>query len=124
MILTSTPRLDGLMSLDTPLHSEKDPGGSIVLTKPLRATGGEFVINVDTGAQGAVWVEVLQPGRGTVVPGFGFEHSVATVTNDVNHAVRWVDAGVLYGAERLGEQLVQLRIRMVGTKLFSFGFDS
>ena len=101
-------------SLDAPLHSAPHPNGSTVVTRPLQATGGELLLNVDTGAQGAVWVEVL-------------EVAVAIVANDASHAVRWVDKATksiyMYSARKVGRRTVKLRMTLVGAKLFSYGFE-
>ena len=106
-------RLDGLISLDTPRLAAGN--GTVVLTRPLQATGGPLRLNIDTGAQGAAWVEICDATPAKVaLPGFGMAEAVAVVTNDVDHAVQFANktGRVLYGAERLAAgRLVQLRTR-------------
>ena len=94
MINLPTARLDGLVSLNTPLHRGGGQrwNGTKVVTRPLKATGGALRLNIDTGAQGAAWVEICEatPGR-PALPGFGMAEAVAVVTNDVDHAVEWAN---------------------------------
>jgi hypothetical protein len=85
---------------------------------------GDLFVNLDTGAQGAVWVEVLEPDAEIILPGFTREDAVACVANSVAHVVTWIDkaTGEEYSASRLQGKPVRLRLTMVGAKLFSFGF--
>ena len=95
------------------------------MTRPLQATGGELLLNVDTGAQGAVWVEVLEAESTAALPGFGRQNAVAIVANDASHVVRWVDKATksIYSARKVGRRTVKLRMTLVGAKLFSYGFE-
>ena len=106
-------RLDGLISLDTPRLAAGN--GTVVLTRQLQATGGPLRLNIDTGAQGAAWIEICDATPAKVaLPGFGMAEAVAVVTNDVDHAVQFANktGRVLYGAERLAAgRLVQLRLQ-------------
>jgi hypothetical protein len=104
-----TVRLDGLVSLDTPLHRGGGQrwNGTIVMTRPLKATGGPLRLNIDTGAQGAAWVEICEatPGH-PALPGFGMAEAVAVVMNDVDHVVEWANKTdsawpVMYSAAQL-----------------------
>ena len=134
-------RVDGLVSLDVPLHPASGDMAQLV-TKPLVVSGDELVLNVNTGAGGMIRVEVLNT-TGDALPLFSDPpttddwssrdaksslHVEPVVTNSIAASVHWraltnVNGGAVwrkYGLESLRGQQVKLRFHMVGAKLYSY----
>ena len=135
-------RLDGLMSLDSPLHPS-DGNVSIAVTKPLTVSADDLFLNVNTGAGGVVRVEILNASDDTPLPLFSdsaprkgggrsenHQNTIAIVTNSIAKKVQWhvlrsvngVHTWETYGLQQLRGQKVKLRILMVGAKLYSYSF--
>eukprot|EP01051_Picozoa_sp_SAG22_P001962 SAG22_NODE_83_length_21704_cov_58.556584_5_plen_145_part_00 len=119
-------RLDGFLSLDTPLLKDGEQGwdGSELLTKPLVFKGKGLQLNVDTGAAGSVLVEMQDAASGVPLPGFSLNDSVPLVSNSVRALVSWQAAG---GGETtdvgsLAGKTVRVRLVTLGTKLYSIQF--
>ena len=84
-------RMDGFSALVAPLHSARggDGDGSQsqwLVTKPVAVSGTELLLNLDTGAQGVVLVEILaghdRGWNGSLsVPGFGFANTVPIIAD-------------------------------------------
>ena len=135
-------RVDGLVSLDVPLHpASGDIDMALVVTKPLVVTGDELVLNVNTGAGGIIRVDVLNATTGDALPLFSDPptrddgssrrdaksslHVVPVVTNSIAASVHWRAQTTnaqwrKYGLESLRGQQVKLRFHMVGAKLYSY----
>ena len=88
-------RLDGFVSLDSPLLSESAAtellagwNGSDCLTKPLVFTGSRLRLNVDTGAAGSVLIEVIDAASSLPLRGYSLDDAVPMVANSVRLAPR------------------------------------
>ena len=136
-------RLDGLVSLTSPLHP---PSGnvSVAITKPIVVSGTNLALNVDTGAGGVIRVEVLNSTSSQPIPLFSdsvidkgvftvnHENTVPIVSNSVAKIVQWHTLIHLngkhvrqqYGLEALHGQQVKFRFLMVGTKLYSYSLKT
>ena len=105
-------RTDGFASV----HVGADPGE--LLTRPLRFTGKELVINYSTSAGGSVRAE-LQGQSGKPIPGFTLADSRNLVGDAIEQPVNWtkgVDVSSLAG------QPVRLRFVMQDADLFAVRF--
>ncbi len=105
-------RLDGFVAVSAPY------AGGELLTKPLRFTGDELVLNYQSSAAGSVQVELLDEA-GEPFPGFAAADSELIFGDEIARVVRWradPDLGVLAG------RVVQLRFIMADADLFSFQF--
>jgi len=89
-----------------------------LLTKPIRFSGSELVLNFSTAAAGRVQVE-LQDERGTPIPGFKLGEGPPMVGDKVAQVVRWGEGADL--AEWIGKP-VRLRWVLQEADLFSFQF--
>lgn len=105
-------RLDGFVSADAAYS-----GGQFT-TAPLRFTGRQLELNVDTGAGGCVYVEVLD-AAGQAIPGLTRAEAVPVWGNAVRLPVRWRDQSDL---SALANQPVRLRFLMQDCKLYAFRF--
>jgi hypothetical protein len=136
-------RLDGLVSLNSPLHP---PSGnvSVAITKPIVVSRTNLVLNVDTGAGGVIRVEVLNSTTSQPIPLFSdsvvdkgvftinHENTIPIVSNSVAKVVQWhtlihVNGKHLrqqYGLEALRGQQVKFRFLMIGTKLYSYSLKT
>ena len=118
-------RLDGFLSLDTPLLKDGEGwDGAELLTKPLVFAGKSLQLNVDTGAAGSVLVEMQDAASGAPLPGFSLNASVPLVSNSVRAVVSWQTEG---GGETtdvgpLAGKSVRVRLVTLGTKLYSIQF--
>ncbi|MCL4179052.1 MAG: hypothetical protein KJ072_15080 [Verrucomicrobia bacterium] len=111
-LLRYTLRTDGFASVNAPYQ-----GGELI-TKPLRFTGRELVLNVSTSAAGSLRVEV-QNAEGTPVPGFSLGDSTEIVGDAIERVVRW-DAGSDLSA--FANRPVRLRFVMKDADLYSLRF--
>ncbi|MCK4591437.1 MAG: hypothetical protein KAT86_06755, partial [Candidatus Latescibacteria bacterium] len=105
-------RLDGFVSADA------DYTGGKIITPPLQFEGVRLQLNVDCGALGEVWVELLDE-RSLPIEGFTMDDAVSADRNGVAQEVWWKqgpDVGKLAG------RFVRLRIRMRAAKLYAFQF--
>lgn len=112
-IVRYVQRLDGFVSLDT--------GNAVgtARTVPVKVTGRNLVLNLDTGALGELRVGLLG-ADGKPLPGFAAGDCEPVEFNGTGVAVRWkggADLSALQGRE------VALEFRSNRTKLYSFRFE-
>jgi hypothetical protein len=106
-------RLDGFVSINAPLA-----GGEIV-TKPLRFSGRELVLNFSTSGAGSIRVEI-QDENGRTVKDFGLEDCPEIYGDDIEYMVKWKSAGDVSG---LAGKPVRLRFVMKDADLYSIRFN-
>lgn len=111
-LLRYTLRTDGFTSVNAPYR------GGELLTKPLKFTGRELVINFATSAAGSVKVEV-QDANGTPLPGFTLAEAVDQIGDEIERGVRWNSKAELAS---LSGQPVRLRFVMKDADLYSLRF--
>lgn len=105
-------RLDGFVSADA------DHTGGELVTPPVTFDGNRLELNIDCGAMGEAWVELLdQTGR--PIPGHTMDDAVSVDRNGVNQEVWWRNGPKV---DKLAGQPVRLRIRMRSAKLYAFKF--
>jgi hypothetical protein len=107
-----TLRVDGFVSVQAPRA-----GGELV-TKPLRWSGKELVLNVATAAAGGVRVEIQDAG-GAALPGFALADADEIVGDAVERVATWkgsADVG------RLAGRPARLRFVLADADLYSFRF--
>ena len=107
---------------------------STAVTRPVLVTGPRLTLNVDTGAGGSVYVEILdESADNPPIDGFALAQSLPTVGNDIALPVLWQKLHKFgnrtewekYDMQRLvGGRPFRLRFTMVGTKLYSFAFSN
>lgn len=105
-------RLDGFVAVNAPY------AGGELITKPLRFSGDELVLNFASSAAGQIRVE-LQDEKGRPIPGFSAEDCAEIYGDEIGRVVRWTgdpDLGALAG------RVVKLRFVMADADLFSFRF--
>lgn len=107
-----TLRTDGFASV----HAGADPGEMV--TRLLRFSGAELVVNYSTSAGGSLRVEV-QDATGKPVPGFRLADCLPLVGDAVQQPVRWKNNPDL---ARLAGQPVRLRIVLQDGDLFAIQF--
>lgn len=105
-------RTDGFASV----HVGADPGE--LLTRPLRFTGRELVMNYSTSAGGSVRVEV-QDESGQPFPGFTLADSRKLVGDAIEQTVRWMNGG---DVSALAGRTVRLKFVMQDADLFAIQF--
>jgi hypothetical protein len=107
-------RLDGFVSADA------GPGGGTFTTPVIIFEGNRLELNIDCGATGEAWVEILG-SDGNPVKGYGMDDAVSVDRNGVAQEVWWrhgPDVG------RLAGKPVRLRFRLRSSKLYAFQFVS
>jgi hypothetical protein len=105
-------RLDGFVSADTPYE-----GGELT-TRPLKFSGSQLELNIDTSAGGSVRVELLDM-EGRPIPGMAGEDSPWLVGNSVRLPVTWSKSPDL---RNWTGKPVRLRFIMRDCKLYAFQF--
>ena len=105
-------RTDGFASV----HAGADVGE--LLTRPLRFTGKELVVNYSTSAAGSVQVEV-QDASGKPIPGFTLADSRNLVGDAIEQLVTWTKGS---DVSSLAGQSVRLRFVMHEADLFAIQF--
>jgi hypothetical protein len=94
-------------------------GGGEFTTPPVRFTGGQLLVNVDTSASGEMRVALLG-ADGNPLPGFALEEcAIIHTTNDINRVVMW-KGGSSVGA--LAGTPVRIRFVMRDVDLYAFQF--
>ena len=107
-----TLRTDGLVSVNAPY------GGGEFLTRTLRFSGSELVVNFSTSAPGGLRVEIRSPG-GRPITGYALGDSDQLIGNEIERVVTWKgnqDVGPLAGKP------VRLRFVMKDADLYSLRF--
>jgi hypothetical protein len=107
-----TLRMDGFVSV----HA--DASGGEMVTRPLRFSGRELIINYATSAAGSVQVEV-QDEAGNPIEGFSLEDCPEIYGDEVERAVQWKQGTTL---EELAGKPVRLRFVMKDADLYSLRF--
>ncbi len=107
-----TLRTDGFISVRAPFS------GGEMLTRPLRFSGDELVLNVSTGAAGSLRVE-MQDQRGKPIPGYTLDDCLPVVGDSVEKTVHWKGPDRLTG---LAGQTLRLRFVMKDADLYSLRF--
>lgn len=110
-----TQRLDGFVSLRAPYT-----GGSFT-TRPIRFSGDNLEVNIDTGVTGFAQIGFLDES-GNPIDGFGVEDCVYINTNSVDHLVEWLGKGTDVSA--LEGRIVKLAVHMRGTDLYALQFKN
>ena len=105
-------RTDGFASVRAPY------GGGEFLTRPLRFSGNELVLNYATSAAGGIRVEV-QDQRGEPIPGRALDDCPEIIGDEIERVVRWKEGSAL---GRLQGTVVRLRFVMKDADLFSIRF--
>jgi hypothetical protein len=105
-------RTDGFASLHAPYR------GGEMLTKPLRFTGKDLVINYETSAAGGIRIEV-QDESGKPLPGFALDDCRELIGDQIERVVTWRDGTDL---SKLAGRTVRLRIVMKDADLYSLRF--
>lgn len=107
-------RLDGFVSVDAPYSGKGE-----IVTKPIKFTGEILEINANTGAGGAIRVEIIDRD-GNPIPGFTKEECEWIVGNSVRHHVKWQGKKEL---KSLNGEVVRLRFLMRDCELYAFQFQ-
>jgi len=106
-------RLDGFVSADASYETEGE-----IITKPIQFTGDRLEVNANTGAGGAIQVEILDE-NGNPIPGFTKEECNWIIGNSVRHPVKWKNEAEL---KSLNGEVIRLRVVMRDCELYSFQF--
>lgn len=109
-----TLRLDGFVSV----HAGADVGE--MLSRPLRFSGKELVINYSTSAGGSLHVEI-QDVDGKVLPGFAIADCQNMVGDKIEQAVLWKKGS---DVSSLAGQPIRLRFVMQEADLFALQFQA
>ncbi len=112
-IVRYVQRVDGFVSLDT--GNEE----GTARTRPVRISGKNLILNLDTGALGEMRVGLID-AQGRSVPGFSAEDCVPLEFNGTSASVTWSNGGDL---SALMGRHVTLEFRSNRTKLYSFRFE-
>jgi hypothetical protein len=95
-------------------------GGGELVTKPLRFTGKELVLNFATSAGGGVHVEI-QATSGRPLTGFTLGDSIELIGNELERVVRWRSGSDL---SSFAGQTVRLRFTLKDASLYALRFRS
>jgi hypothetical protein len=112
VIYRHVQRLDGFVSLDF------DDAGGRALTAPVKIAGNRLLLNLNTGALGAMRVGLLD-ADGRPFPGFSIEECRVLRLNSTHAEVVWQSAGDL--ASLAGNE-IKLVFQGSRAKVFSFLF--
>ena len=105
-------RTDGFSSVRAPYE-----GGEMV-TRTLRFSGSELVINYATSAAGSLRVEIQDPG-GSPIAGFSAADAVRIIGDQIERVVSWKGGSDL---SRIAGKPVRLRFVMKDADLYSLRF--
>ncbi|MCX8091303.1 MAG: hypothetical protein N3I86_10310, partial [Verrucomicrobiae bacterium] len=106
-------RLDGFVA------AEADYTGGTLVTRPLKFTGRQLRLNIDTGAVGYAQVGFLDE-RGQPIPGFSVDECIYINGDFIDTPVEWRERGTDVSA--LAGRVVRIIFRMRGTKLYAMQF--
>ena len=112
-IFINKSRLDGFISVDLPY------GGGWILTPPIKFTGTELELNIDTSAGGLASVEI-QDINGNIIDGFSNDECEPINGNSTSMKVRFKNNKNLLN---LSEKPIRIKITAYDTKLYSFQFS-
>jgi hypothetical protein len=93
-------------------------GGEMV-TRPLRFTGRELVLNFATSAGGGIRVEI-EDADNRPLPGFGRHEAVELIGNEIARAARWRQSGT--DLSSLAGRTVRLRFALKDASLYAVQF--
>jgi len=105
-------RTDGFASVNAPYQ------GGELLTKPLRFSGKNLVVNFATSAPGGLRFEV-QDQEGKPIPRYALEESIEVIGNEIERVVSWKSGADL---SQLAGKAVRLRVVMKDADLYSLRF--
>jgi len=106
-------RLDGFVA------AEGAYGGGRLITRPLKFSGKELELNVDTGAVGYAQVGLLDE-NGRAIPGFSVDDCVYLNGDHLRARVEWLGRGK--DISSLAGRVVRLEFRLRGAKLYAMQF--
>lgn len=112
MYARTVQRLDGFVSADA------GAGGGEIVTPVIKFNGSKLEVNIDCGAMGEAWVEMLTPD-GLPIPGFTMNDSISLERNSVAQEVWWKNGP---DVSSLTDKEVRMRIKMRSAKLYAFQF--
>ena len=112
-IFINKSRLDGFISVDLPY------GGGWILTPPIKFTGTELELNIDTSAGGLASVEI-QDINGNIIDGFSNDECEPINGNSTSMKVRFKNNKNLLN---LSEKPIRIKVTAYDTKLYSFQFS-
>ena len=107
-------RMDGFVSL----HANWEPGE--VLTKPLKFTGDQLLLNFSSSVAGGVKVEI-QDEQGNAIPGYALEDCPEIFGDALDRPVTWEEKKDVSG---LAGKTVRLRIQLRDADLYALQFTS
>ncbi|HEY6170507.1 MAG TPA: hypothetical protein VI454_20910 [Verrucomicrobiae bacterium] len=107
-----TLRLDGFVSVNAPM------GGGELVTKPVKFSGANLLLNFATSAAGGVQVE-LQDEAGHARPGFVLDDCPPIFGDAIERRVTWKGGG---DVSRLAGKPVRLRFVLNDADLYAFHF--
>ena len=107
-----TLRVDGFVSVNAPMS-----GGELI-TKPLRFTGNELMLNFSSSAAGGIQVEI-QDETGKALPGFSLDDCPVIFGDTIERVVNWKNGSDVSALEG---KPVRLRFVLKDADLFSFRF--
>ena len=105
--------MDGFISVDLPY------GGGWILTPPIKFTGTELELNIDTSAGGLASVEI-QDINGNIIDGFSNDECEPINGNSTSMKVRFKNNKNLLN---LSEKPIRIKVTAYDTKLYSFQFN-
>ena len=111
-LIRFTLRTDGFVSVNAPYS------GGEMITKPLKFSGNNLVINFSTSAAGGIHVEI-QAESGKTIPGFSLEDSDEIIGDAIERTVTWNDNPDI---GRLAGRPVRLRFVMKDADIYSIRF--
>ena len=111
-IMRVVQRLDGFVS------AEVDSGGGAITTPLIEFEGNRLELNIDCGAAGEAWVEILGED-GKPVEGYGMDEAVSVDRNGVAQEVWWRRGP---DVSALAKRPIKLNIKMRSAKLYAFQF--
>ncbi len=105
-------RVDGFVSV------RADASGGELLTKPIKFSGTELVINLATSQNGSIRIEI-QDVDGKPIEGFSLADCPPIRGDAIDHTVAWKNTGNL---SPLAGKPIRLRIELKDADLYSFRF--
>ncbi|HEX5470726.1 MAG TPA: LamG domain-containing protein [Lacipirellulaceae bacterium] len=114
-VYRAVQRLDGFVSADF------DYQGGEIVTKPLRFSGDELDLNINTMATGYAQVAILDKDS-RPIPGFTLDDCVYVNGDFIDEPVEWLHKGVNVSA--LAGRDIRVLIRGRGCKLYAMQFTS
>jgi len=112
VIIRLVQRLDGFVSADA------GPQGGELTTPVIKFRGNRLQLNIDCGAMGEAWVEILDKD-GNSIKGYAMDDAVSVDRNGVAQEVWWKKGP---DVSSLSGKPVRMRIKMRSSKLYSFMF--